>query len=89
MIEDQFVEHHVEAQLVGGPLDGDKFIMAPVGSIMPTSQLRYPSESNIDGAVCPVWLVYQVELVPPEWTAETINYKYIGRQSITNGTWYP
>jgi len=77
-MSDLHIEQPIEAVLLGGPLDGDSFSMSPNGSIMPPTQLRYPSESPVgDG----IWLVYQADNVAL-WDQARIEYRYVGYERI-------
>lgn len=73
-----YVDQPIEAVLVGGPLDGDSFSLSPAGSIMPPTQLRYPTESPAGGAI---WLIYQADGIAL-WEQDRIVYRFVGSEHI-------
>jgi hypothetical protein len=74
----------VTVHLIGGPMDGDSFVLAPNGSLCVPQQLSYMAAAEEQAA----WMVYESEHVFrvgwPE-SDETWRYSFVGMFSLGKG----
>lgn len=78
----EYIDEPLVARLVGGPLDGDEFELAPKGSILPPMRLSYAYRTSIDGEERACWLNYEHPSGVAEWGQGTALYEYAGVQPM-------
>lgn len=64
------------AQLVGGPMDGDSFVMNANMSIAPPAQLAYLSVGKDEAGEFPAWETYEGNLGAVSWEPHPQEIKY-------------
>lgn len=74
----EYINGPLIAKLIGGPLDGDEFEMAPNGSVLPPMRFSYVSRAMIDGEDKACWINYEHKGRIAEWPQGTALYEYSG-----------
>lgn len=78
----EYVNKTLDVKLVGGPLDGDEFDMAPNGSQLPPMRLSYMHKLTISDGERACWLNYEHKNGIVHWTQGSAIYEFAGIDMI-------